>query len=81
MGLPRVSTYRTMARLKSGDGTIGEVGHAADIKVGIAGRRGASTAFAPEAESPALLRKGGSRGTGRSIGVYTGRVRYLELLG
>ena len=52
--------HDTAARLKFGDGGVGEVEHAADIKVGIAGCRGALTAFASEADIPAKLRKGAS---------------------
>ena len=50
--------YPTIARCKFGDGRAGEVKHAAEIKVGIARRRGASAAFVSEAAIPALLRKG-----------------------
>ena len=46
-----------MACSKLGDGRVGEVRHAADIKVGIAARRGALTVFVLEADIPALLRK------------------------
>ena len=47
-----------MARFKCGDGRVGEVRHAADIKVGSAGCRGAFMVFVSEAEMPALLREG-----------------------
>ena len=50
--------YPSSARYKFGDGRIGEVEHESDIEVGNAGRRGAFTAFALDAEIPALLRKG-----------------------
>ena len=55
LGIPEVSTYPTAARFEFCDGRVGEVRYAADIKVGIAGRRGAFTAFALEADAPALL--------------------------
>ena len=58
MGIPQVSTYPTSARSKFGDRRLGNVRHAADINVGIAGRRGAFAAFALEANLPALLRGG-----------------------
>ena len=48
------------ARAKFGNGGIGEVRSAADIKVGISGRRGAFAAFALYADIPTLLR-GGAR--------------------
>ena len=50
--------YPSNARFKFGDGRIGEVKHAADIKVGIAGRKGAFTAFVLDADIPASLREG-----------------------
>ena len=50
--------YPATARFKFGGGRVGEVKRAADIKVGTAGRRGAFTAFAPDADIPAVLRKG-----------------------
>ena len=55
MGSPKLIPNPTMARFKVGDGSAGEVRHAADIKVGIAGRKGAFTAFLLEADVPALL--------------------------
>ena len=58
MGFPKVMPNPTMARFKFGDGRVGEVKHAADIKVGSAGRKGAFTAFVLDADIPALLRKG-----------------------
>ena len=53
-----------MARFTPGDGRVGEVRYTADIKIGIAGRRGALTAFAPEADFPALLRRGAREALG-----------------
>ena len=58
MGSPKVGPYPTMARFKFGDVRVGEVRYAADIKVGIAGRRGAIAAFFLDAEIPASLRRG-----------------------
>ena len=40
---------------------------AADIRVGIAGRRGVSAAFALDAESPAFLRKGALEALGAQL--------------
>ena len=57
-GLSRVSTYPASARLKFGDGRLLEVRHAAYIPVGIAGNKGMFSAFALEADIPAVLRKG-----------------------
>ena len=53
-GIPKVAK----ARFSFGDGRLREVRHAADVPVGIAGNRGMFTAFALEAEIPALLREG-----------------------
>ena len=63
-GFPGVSTYPTGARFEFGDGRQGEARLAADISVGNAGAVGALTAFAFEADSPALLRKGILEATG-----------------
>ena len=57
-GILQVRTYPTMARFRYGDGRNGEVRFAAEIKVGIAGRKGAFTAPMLEADIQALLRKG-----------------------
>ena len=57
MGFPKGAPYPAMARLKFGDGRVGDVQHAAHIKVGVAGRGGAFTAFVSKAEIPALLPK------------------------
>ena len=43
---------------KFGDGRMGEVCHAADITVGVAGFKGAFTAFVLDSDIPALLSKG-----------------------
>ena len=55
---PQLSTYPGCARFKFGDGRLGEVRCAADNPVGIAGTTGKLTAFATEADIPALLRRG-----------------------
>ena len=55
---PKVIPLPTRARSIFGDGRVGEVRYAADIKVGIAGCRGTFTALVFKAEIPALLRKG-----------------------
>ena len=57
-GLEKAVPYPSNARFKFGDGRMGEVKHAADIKVGIAGCKGTFTAFVLDADIPALLRKG-----------------------
>ena len=49
--------YLTIARFKFGDGRVGEVMYAADIKVGIAECGGAFAAFVLVADIPALPRK------------------------
>ena len=46
------------ALFKSGDGRAGEVRHAADITVGLAGVKGAYTAFVLDSDAPAPLSKG-----------------------
>ena len=56
--MEKAGPFLSNARFKFGDGEIGEVKHAADIKVGIAGCKGASTAFVLDADIPAFLRKG-----------------------
>ena len=45
----------------------GEVKHAADIKVGVAGRRGAFTAFVLDADIPAVLREGALEALGGQL--------------
>ena len=59
--------YPSSARFKFGDGRIGEVNREADIKVGIAGHKGAFTAFALDAEIPSLLRKGALEALGAQL--------------
>ena len=71
MGSPKVLPYSTMARLKFRDGRLGEVKHAADIPVGVAGRKGAFAASVLEADIPALPRKGALE----SLGGWLGRER------
>ena len=56
-GFPAASTYQAHATFKFGDGRTGEVCHAADIAVGVASIKGASTAFASDSDIPALLSK------------------------
>ena len=57
-GAPRAGPYPISARPKFADGRLGEVLCAADSSGGIEGKCGAPTTFAPEAEIPALLRRG-----------------------
>ena len=67
MGIPQVGAYRAMARFKFGDGRIGEVRYAADIKVGIAGCGCAFSVFALEADIPALSCKGAIEAPGGQL--------------
>ena len=53
-----MSTYPADATFKFGDGRTGEVCHAADIAVGVAGVKGMSAAFVLDSDIPALLSKG-----------------------
>ena len=53
-----ISFMPLTACFKFGDGRVYEVKHAADIEIGIAGRRGAFAALVLEADIPALPRKG-----------------------
>ena len=57
-GLPKVVSYPAHAMFKFGDGRLGEVCHAADITVGVAGVKGTFTAFVLDSDIPALLSKG-----------------------
>ena len=66
-GLPEVLPYSATARSKFGDGRMGEVKHAADIMVGIAGCKGALAGFAPDADIPAFLRKGALEALGGQL--------------
>ena len=66
-GIPRVTTYPSKARSRFADGRLGEVRHAADIPVAIAGYRGMRTAFVLEADIPALLRKGAMEAIGGQL--------------
>ena len=66
-GSPKISAYPARARSKFGDGRFGKVHRAADITVGIEGRRGTHTAFALGADAPALLRKGAAEAMGGQL--------------
>ena len=66
-GLEKAVPYPSTARFKFGDGKIGEVQHAADIKVDVAGCTGALKAFVLDAEIPALLRKGALEALGAQL--------------
>ena len=66
-GLGKAVPYLSIARFKFGDGRIGEVKHAADIKVGVAGRKGTFAAFVLDADIPALLRKGALEALGAQL--------------
>ena len=57
-GVPRPENDPACTRCRCGDGRLGEARCAADISLGIAGNRTKFTAFAVEADIPALLRKG-----------------------
>ena len=67
LGSPKVMPYPTTARLKFGDGRVGEVRFAADIEVGIAGCRGAFTDFVLDADIPALLCEGALEALGGQL--------------
>ena len=67
LGMEKVRLYPSAARFKFGDGRIGEVQYAANITVGIAGRKGTFTAFVMDAEIPALLRKGALEALGAQL--------------
>ena len=69
---PQISTYPACKRFLSVDGRLGEVRRAADITVGIAGRGGAATAVALEADIPALLRKGALEALGAQSDAASG---------
>ena len=53
-----MASYPAHALFKFGDGRTGQVCHAADITVGVAGVKGAFTAFVLDSDNPALLSKG-----------------------
>ena len=57
-GFPAVSTYQARATFEFCDGRTGEVCHAADITVAVAGTQGMFTAFVLGSDIPALLSKG-----------------------
>ena len=56
LSMEKVHLYPSAARFKFGDGRIGEVQYAANITVGIAGRKGTFTAFATDAGRKAPFR-------------------------
>ena len=62
-----VSTNPSKVRFRLGDGRLGKVRHA-DIPVGIAGNDGGFTAFALDADIPALLREGAREELGGQLG-------------
>ena len=66
-GLEEAVSYPSNAGFKLGDGRIGEVKHAADIRVGIAGCKGAFAAFVLGAAIPAFLSKGASEAWGAQL--------------
>ena len=68
MGFLKEAPCSTTARLKFGDGRVGGVKRAAEIKVcGIPGRRGAVAAFVLDADIPALLREGALEALGGQL--------------
>ena len=69
-GNPRVTTYPSQAGFCLGDGRHGQEHHAADFPAGVAGHRGMFTAFALEADIPALLRKGAMEALGGQWGFF-----------
>ena len=56
--MEKAHLYPSADRFKFGDGRIGEDQHAANITVGVAGRKGSFAACVVDAEIPALLCKG-----------------------
>ena len=72
LGFPKVMPYSTSARLKFGGGRVGEVRHAADIKVGIAWRKIAFATFVLDADIPALMRKGALEALGGRLSFERG---------
>ena len=66
-GVPRVTAYLPQTRFRFGDGRLGEVRHAADIPMGIAGRKGMFTSFVLEADIPPLLRRGAAEALGGQL--------------
>ena len=66
-GVHRVSTYQSEERFRFGGGRLCAVIHAADVLVGIAGNTGNFTASTPDADSPALLRKGAMEAPGGQL--------------
>ena len=71
-GIRRVAPYSSKARFRSGDGRLGEARCAADFSVAAAGNRGKCTAFALDADSPALLRKGAVEARGGQLDFLRG---------
>ena len=65
-GFPIVSTHAAPARLLSGNGPTGDVGHVADIPAGIAGNRVEFAAFALKADFPLFSHKGALEAMGGS---------------
>ena len=65
VGIPPKMVHSTTARFKFGNGRIGEARYAADLKVGIAVRRGSIAVFALGEAIPAS----GSRGALEALGV------------
>ena len=63
-GIPGVTAYPSQARFRFGDGRLGEVRHEANVPVGIAGSKNMFTAFVPDEDIPALLRKGAMEALG-----------------
>ena len=63
-GTRRYRPIRHLHAFASAICRLGEVRHAADIPEGIAGNKSKSTAFATDAEIPALLRKGAMEAPG-----------------
>ena len=71
-GIERVFTCSSKATFRLGGRRLGEVRHAADIPVGIAGNKGKFAAFALNADIPALLRKGAMEALGGQLDFLRG---------
>ena len=70
-GFPAASTYQAHATFKFGGGRTGEVCHAADTAVGVAGIKGVSAAFALDSDIPALL-------SDRALATLLGRLDFAR---
>ena len=68
-----VSPHPASARFRFGNGRLGDVRHTAVATVGNAGNKGDFTAFAPQADMAASLRKGASEAPRGHVDFARGR--------